>query len=254
MQTSPPSDQQATATLDPAEVERFKRMAPDWWNPDGKFRPLHKIGPARIQYLRDEICRRFGRDARADRPLAGLSLIDIGCGGGLVSEPLAKLGAKVTGIDPGAANIEVARDHAGRQGVEVDYRTCLIEDVAAGGETFDVVACLEVVEHVPDVGTFLQTVARTVRPGGLLICSTINRNLKSFALAIVGAEYVLGWLPRSTHDWNRFVTPEELAAHLKPCGLEAPESTGLVYNPLIDRWDLSADTGVNYFAAASKPA
>jgi len=229
-------------------------MAPDWWNPDGKFRPLHKIGPARIQYLRDEICRRFGRNPQAARPLAGLSLLDIGCGGGLVSEPLAKLGADVTGIDPGDTNIKVARDHAAGQGVNVTYRTALIEDLAAAGETFDVVACLEVVEHVPDVAAFLKTVVKTVKPGGMLICSTINRNLKSFALAIVGAEYVLRWLPKGTHDWNRFVTPQELAGFVSASGLTAPQATGLVYNPLRDQWLLSADTDVNYFSAASKPA
>jgi len=253
MQTSP-NEQTSGPTLDLNEVERFRRMAPDWWNPDGKFRPLHKIGPARIQYLRDEICRRYGRNPIADQPLAGLSVIDIGCGGGLVSEPLAKLGAKVTGIDPGEANIKVARDHAAGQGVAVDYRTALIEDIAAAGETFDVVACLEVVEHVPDVAAFLKLVTKTVKPGGLLICSTINRNLKSYALAIVGAEYVLRWLPKGTHDWNRFVTPAELSAHMQACGLSVPQATGLVYNPLRDQWGLSPDTDVNYFAAASRPA
>ena len=229
-------------------------MAPDWWNPDGKFRPLHKIGPARIQYLRDEIARRFQRNPLADRPLAGLSVLDIGCGGGLVCEPLAKLGAAVTGIDPGEANIKVAREHASARGVVVDYRTGLIEDIAATAETFDVVACLEVVEHVPDVGAFLDIVIKTVRPGGLLIASTINRNLKSYALAIVAAEYILRWLPKGTHDWNRFVTPEELGGHMAKAGLSAPQFTGLVFDPLSDRWMLSPDTGVNYFAAASKPA
>ena len=227
-------------------------MAPDWWNPDGKFKPLHKIGPARMQYLRDTIARHYARDPLADLPLSGLAVLDIGCGGGLVSEPLARLGARVTGIDPGAANIEVARNHASAQGVAVDYRTALIEDIAAKGETFDVVACLEVVEHVPDVAAFLATVVKTVRPGGLLIVSTINRTLKSYALAIVAAEYILRWLPRGTHDWNRFVTPDELARHIAVAGLGAPEITGLFFNPIADRWALSPDTGVNYFAASAK--
>ena len=253
MQPNPPrSPDTASPTLDPNEVERFRKMAPDWWNPDGKFKPLHAIGPARMQHLRDEICRHAGRDPLSDRPLQGITILDIGCGGGLVSEPLARLGAAVTGIDPGAANIEAARTHAALSGVAIDYRTALIEDIAGKGETFDVVACLEVVEHVPDVGAFLATVVKTVRPGGLLICSTINRTLKSYALAIIGAEYVLRWLPRGTHDWNRFVTPAELTGEMARCGLNAPRFKGLVFNPLMNHWGLSDDIDVNYFAVAKK--
>ena len=253
MQPNPPhSPTTASATLDPGEVERFSKMAPDWWNPDGKFKPLHAIGPARMTYLRDEICRHYTRDPLSDRPLKGLTILDIGCGGGLVSEPLARLGATVTGIDPGAANIEAARAHAALTGVAIDYRAALIEELAEKGEMFDVVACLEVVEHVPDVGAFLATVVKTVKPGGLLITSTINRTLKSYALAIIGAEYVLRWLPRGTHDWNRFVTPAEMTGEMARIGLGTPQFKGLVFNPLMDRWGLSDDIDVNYFAVAKR--
>ena len=240
------------ATLDPAEVERFGRMAADWWDPKGKFRPLHELGPARMGYLRDEMVRHFQRPSGAERSLAGLSIIDIGCGGGLVAEPLTRMGAAVTGIDPGADTIAAARAHASTQGLAIDYRVARIEEIAARGERFDVVTCLEVVEHIPDVSAFLAAAAQVVRPGGLLIASTINRTVASYALAIVAAEYVLGWLPRGTHDWNRFVRPDEMAIYLKRAGLQAPRFTGLMLDPIADRWSLSADTAVNYFAAAGK--
>ncbi len=238
--------------LDPAEVERFRRMASEWWDAKGKFRPLHQLGPARLTFVRDELVRHFGLTAGGMRPLAGLTILDVGCGGGLVSEPLTRMGARVTGIDPGRENVEAARAHAGPQGLEIDYRVTTVEDLAAAGVTFDAVVCLEVVEHVPDVGAFLKTCASLVRPGGAMIVSTINRNLKSYALAIVGAEYVLGWLPRGTHQWERFVTPEELARYVANAGMCAPRFSGLVYNPLRDAWDLSADTDVNYLAATGK--
>jgi 2-polyprenyl-6-hydroxyphenyl methylase/3-demethylubiquinone-9 3-methyltransferase len=242
------------STLDPKEVAQFAALAQEWWDPNGKFKPLHELGPARIGYLRDEIVRHFARDpAIKDRPLAGLRLMDVGCGGGLVAEPLTRLGADVTGIDPGAETIAAALAHATSQGLTIDYRATRIEDIAAKGETFDVVTCLEVVEHIPDVSAFLAAAANTVRPGGLLIVSTINRTLKSYALAIIGAEYILRWLPPGTHDWNRFVTPDELAIYVKRAGLDAPRITGLALDPLANRWALSSDTGVNYFAAAGKP-
>jgi 2-polyprenyl-6-hydroxyphenyl methylase / 3-demethylubiquinone-9 3-methyltransferase len=242
----------SSATLDANEVERFQRMAADWWDPKGQFKPLHELGPSRMQYLRDEIMRHYNRTGIVDRPLADLRIIDVGCGGGLVAEPLTRMGAAVTGIDPGTDTIAAARAHAEPQGLVIDYRISRIEDIAAGGELFDVVTCLEVVEHVPDVSAFLQTAAEVVRPGGLLIVSTLNRTIRSYALAIVAAEYVLGWLPRGTHDWNRFVTPDEMTIYFKRAGLAPARFTGLVLDPIRDRWSLSTDTAVNYFAAAGK--
>jgi 2-polyprenyl-6-hydroxyphenyl methylase/3-demethylubiquinone-9 3-methyltransferase len=250
--TADPADHRGTATLDPAEIERFARLAADWWDTGGKFRTLHLIGPARMTFLRDQLLHHFGRPPGGLRPLNGLSILDIGCGGGLVCEPLARLGASVTGIDPAPENIEAARRHAETQQLTVSYRAARVEDLAAEGCTFDAVSCLEVVEHVPDVGAFLKTCAGLVRPGGLMLLSTINRTVKAYLLAIVGAEYVLRWLPMGTHQWERFVTPDELARHLGAAGLGAPTFQGLAYNPLADAWSLSADTDVNYFAAAPK--
>lgn len=241
------------ATLDPAEVERFSRLAAQWWDANGKFKPLHKLGPARLAYIRSEIERHFGLPGGQMRPLAGLGVLDVGCGGGLIAEPLARLGGSVTGIDPAEESIGVARTHASGQGLVIDYRAARVEDLVAAGEQFDVVTCLEVVEHVPDVAGFLATCARLVRPGGLMILSTINRTLKAYALAIVGAEYVLRWLPVGTHQWDRFVTPQELARHLAAAGLDAPRLEGLVFDPLRDRWSLAPDTGVNYMVSAGKP-
>jgi 2-polyprenyl-6-hydroxyphenyl methylase/3-demethylubiquinone-9 3-methyltransferase len=247
-----------TRTLDPEEIDRFARLASAWWDASGEFRTLHLIGPARLTFLRDAMLRHFGRPQGGLRPLAGLSVLDIGCGGGLVCEPLARLGAAVTGIDPGEANIEAARRHAAEtlepQGLAIDYRVGRVEDLAAEGRSFDAVSCLEVVEHVPDPAAFLATCAGLVRPGGLMLLSTINRTLKAYLLAIVGAEYVLRWLPVGTHQWERFITPDELARHLGAAGLGAPMLQGLVYNPMADTWSLSPDTDVNYFAAAAKPA
>jgi len=244
---------QGAATLDQAEVDRFTRFASEWWDANGKFRTLHLIGPARLTFLRDEMVRHFGRTGGTPRPLDGLAILDIGCGGGLVCEPMARLGAIVTGIDPAADNIEAARRHAAGQGLAIDYRPVRVEDLVAEGCLFDAVACLEVVEHVPDVGAFLTTCAALVRPGGLMLLSTINRTLKAYLLAIIGAEYVLRWLPMGTHQWERFVTPDELGHHLVAAGLRVPVSKGLVYSPLSDSWSLSADTDVNYLASAAKP-
>lgn len=238
--------------IDPAEVERFRRMAGEWWDANGKFRPLHQLGPPRLQFVRDELVAHFAREPKSLKPLRDLRLLDVGCGGGLVSEPLARMGGTVTAIDPGRENIEAAKAHLAGTGLAVDYRVAKVEDLVAEGPGFDAVVCLEVVEHVPDVERFVADLAKLVRPGGLLILSTINRNLKSFALAIVGAEYVLGWLPRGTHQWDRFVTPDELARAVIKAGLSAPQFKGLVYDPLRDRWTLSDDTDVNYLAAAGK--
>lgn len=243
---------ESPGTLDPAEVERFSRLAAQWWAPDGKFRPLHKLGPARLAYIRREIERHFTLAPGGTRPLIGLSMLDVGCGGGLIAEPLARLGATVTGIDPAEESIGVARAHAGTQGLAIDYRAARVEDLAAAGDQFDVVTCLEVVEHVPDVAAFLATCARLVRPGGLMVLSTINRTMKAYALAIVGAEYILRWLPVGTHQWDRFVTPEELTRHLTAADLAAPAFEGLVFDPLRDRWSLGKDLDVNYMACAGK--
>jgi 2-polyprenyl-6-hydroxyphenyl methylase/3-demethylubiquinone-9 3-methyltransferase len=240
-------------TLDPAEVERFRRMAEEWWDPKGKFRPLHQIGPARLAFIREEMVRHFTLDDRAMKPFAGHSIVDVGCGGGLIAEPLARLGATVTGIDPASRNIEIAKLHAGPQGLAIDYRAITVEELAAEGRTFDVLTCLEVIEHVPDVGAFIGECAKLVRPGGLMILSTINRTFKAYALAVVGAEYVLGWLPRGTHDWNRFVTPGELSRHLAGAGMGPARFMGFTYDPFRDRWSLDPDTEVNYLASSVRP-
>jgi 2-polyprenyl-6-hydroxyphenyl methylase/3-demethylubiquinone-9 3-methyltransferase len=247
-QSTPPH-----ATLDAGEVDRFARIASEWWDPNGKFRPLHKIGPARLGFMVDHLTAHFSLPSGLRR-LEGLKILDIGCGGGLISEPLARLGADVTGIDPALENIETARRHATASGLTIDYRQALVEDLTAEGATFDAVLCLEVVEHVPDVPAFLKVCSDLVRPGGLMIVSTLNRTLKAYFLAIIGAEYILRWLPVGTHQWERFVTPDELRQHLRSSGLAEPSLRGLVYNPLADQWSLSNDTDVNYMAAAAKPA
>ncbi len=239
-------------TLDPQEVARFSKLAAEWWNPNGKFRPLHQIGPPRLSFIRDAAISHFKLDPGNVRVLSGLGILDIGCGGGLIAEPLARLGAKVTGIDPSERNIAIAKGHAEPQGLTIDYRASRVEDLVASGERFDIVTCLEVVEHVPDVGLFIAECCKALKPGGLIIFSTINRTLKAWALAIVGAEYVLRWLPRGTHQWDRFVTPEELARHCAEAGLKAPRFEGMTYNPLRDVWTLAADIDVNYLASATK--
>lgn len=241
------------ANVDDAEVRRFAALAREWWDPDGKFRPLHKLAPVRIGYVRDMLTGHFGLTRGGLRPLSGLAVLDVGCGGGLISEPLARLGAAVTGIEPAEDNISAARAHAEGQGLSIEYRAMSAEDLAAAGARYDAVVCLEVVEHVPDVGAFIATLHALVRPGGILVLSTINRTLRSFALAIVGAEYILRWLPVGTHQWDRFVTPEELIAHLLRAGCVRPDVQGVVYDPLRDTWSLSPDTAVNYMAAAARP-
>jgi 2-polyprenyl-6-hydroxyphenyl methylase / 3-demethylubiquinone-9 3-methyltransferase len=240
--------------LDPAEVARFAALASEWWDPNGKFKPLHRLGPQRMAFVRDAALAHFQRPSGGLRPLKDLRFLDIGCGGGLVSEPLARMGATVTGIEPEDANIAAARTHAAGQGLTIDYQALRVEDLAANGAQFDCVVCLEVLEHVPDVRSFLKAVASLVRPGGLLICSTLNRTLKSYALAIIGAEYILRWLPVGTHQWDRFIMPDEMVEHFLALGLGAPRFAGLIYNPLADTWTLSdTDLDVNYLVATGKP-
>jgi 2-polyprenyl-6-hydroxyphenyl methylase/3-demethylubiquinone-9 3-methyltransferase len=247
------SSARASATYDPAEVARFAAIAGEWWDAQGKFRPLHQLGPARLAFIRDRLAAHAQRKPGGIKILEGLTVLDIGCGGGLIAEPLTRLGARVTGIDPATENIAAARLHAEGQGLAIDYRATTVEMLAETGQRFDAVLCLEVVEHVPDPGAFLKTCASLVRPGGAFIASTINRSLKAYVLAIVGAEYVLRWLPVGTHQWERFVTPDELARYFEAAGLGVPECEGLVYSPLSDRWSRSADTDVNYMAVAAKP-
>ncbi|MEZ5805875.1 MAG: bifunctional 2-polyprenyl-6-hydroxyphenol methylase/3-demethylubiquinol 3-O-methyltransferase UbiG [Rhizobiaceae bacterium] len=240
------------STIDAEEVERFSALAAEWWNPNGKFKPLHKFNPVRLAYIRDQIAERFGRDPRAARPLAGLRILDIGCGGGLLCEPMARLGADVVGADASETNIEVAKLHAAESKVEIDYRATTAEALAEAGEKFDVILNMEVVEHVSDVPLFVNACAGMVKPGGLMFVATINRTLKALALAIVGAEYVLRWLPRGTHQFSKLVRPEELEKALTDAGMGIVDRTGVVYNPLADRWQKSRDMDVNYMLLAEK--
>ncbi len=243
----------ARSTVDHAEVARFDALSATWWDERGPMRVLHRFNPVRLAYIRDAACRHFGRDPATPFALDGLSVVDIGCGGGVLSEPLARLGATVMGLDPAEGNVAVARAHAEAAGLAVDYRPETIESVVASGARFDVVLAMEVVEHVADRAAFLGAAARAVKPGGLLFAATINRTLRSFALAIVGAEYVLRWLPKGTHDWEKFVTPEELTRDIEAGGLSVSDVTGVVYNPLGDTWRPSRDTAVNYMLTASRP-
>jgi len=244
----------AGATVDPAEVARFAAMAGEWWDPRGKFAPLHRMNPARLRLIRDAICRNFGRDPAGAQPFNGLEIVDLGCGGGLICEPMARLGATVTGIDAGEEAVEVARTHAGQSGLAIDYRHGTAEALADAGEAFDVVLNLEVVEHVSDVAAFMAAAGALVKPGGLQIVATLNRTLRSMALGVVAAEYVLRWVPPGTHDWRKFLRPSEIAAHLRAADLTVEGVTGLVYDPLTDSWRESGDLGVNYTMVAQRAA
>src|SRR5471032_672053 len=246
------SPKTSTSSVDTAEVERFSRMAADWWDPRGPMAPLHKLNPVRLGYIRDKAAARFGRDPKKLDCLKGLRMLDIGCGAGILSEPLVRLGAQMIGADPAEENIAVAKAHALESGVDIDYRATTAEDLAAAGERFDVVLAMEVVEHVNDVKEFVSTCASMVKPSGLMIAATLNRTLKSFALAIVGAEYVLRWLPRGTHQWDKFVTPQELEVAFESGGLQVTGERGVIYNPFADRWQLSSDMDVNYMLVGAR--
>ena len=247
------------SSVDPSEVEKFSRIAAQWWDPRGKFAPLHKFNPVRLEFIRDRFAARFGRDRNACAPFQGLRLLDIGCGGGLLAEPMARLGFEVTGVDASARNIAVASLHAAEAGVRIDYRNMTVEELLAeeasarneGG--FDVVLNMEVVEHVNDPGQFLRDSARLLRPGGLMVVATLNRTLKALATAKIGAEYVLGWLPRGAHDWRKFLTPDEVRLFLsaEPLAVQGPFGVG--YNPLADRWSLGSDASVNYMMVVERP-
>jgi len=247
-------DRQRTSTIDEDEIARFSRHAGQWWDERGPMAALHKFNPVRLAYIRDRAAGHFGRDPTRLDSLAGLRMLDIGCGGGILSEPLARLGAIVVGADPAESNIAVAQHHAKQSGLKIDYRNTTAEALAEAGEVFDVVLAMEVVEHVADVGLFVDVVASMVKPGGLLFVATLNRTVKSFALAIVGAEYILRWLPRGTHQWDKFVTPNELDIAIEQSGLQIAGESGVIYNLLADRWQLSTDMDVNYMVVATKAA
>ncbi len=248
------------ANLDEAEVARFGALASKWWDVNGEFRSLHLLGRSRLSFIRDQLVAHFGKpvsevsgESSPARPLAGLRILDIGCGGGLICEPLCRMGARVTGIDPAKENIEAARAHAEIDDLDISYQALTVEALCKRREEFDAVICLEVIEHVPDPKIFLLECSKLVRPGGMLIVSTLNRTMKSYALAIVAAEYILDWVPRGTHDWQRFITDDEMTGMLRESGLVEPKFRGLVYDPVGDTWQLSHDVSVNYLVAGTKP-
>jgi 2-polyprenyl-6-hydroxyphenyl methylase/3-demethylubiquinone-9 3-methyltransferase len=249
------SQARAQSSIDPAEVERFSRIAAEWWDPKGKFAPLHRFNPVRLKFIRDQALARFGGDPSARRPFEGLRLLDIGCGGGLLSEPMSRLGFQVLGVDASERNIGTAAAHAAEQGLSIDYRASTAEDLLAAGEgPFDVILNMEVIEHVADPGEYLRTCARLLKPGGLMVVATLNRTVKALALAVVGAEYVLRWLPRGTHDWKKFLKPDELRGFLsdEPVVVDGP--FGVVFDPLSGRWSQSADCDVNYLMTVVREA
>ncbi len=246
--------QAAHSTINPAEVAKFEAMAAEWWDPNGKFKPLHMLNPCRLDYITSQIAAEFDRDLTQPLPFKGLRILDIGCGGGLLSEPMARLGADVLGADAAEGNIPVAQVHADQSGLKIDYRHTTAEALAAAGEQFDAILNMEVVEHVAEPQAYLTACSQLLKPGGLQICSTINRNPKSFAMAIVGAEYVMRWLPKGTHEWNKFITPDELENLLRSAGLDPVDRKGFVFNPVTWRWRLSdRDLSVNYVTASIKP-
>ena len=242
-----------TTTVDPDEIARFSALAAKWWDPRGPMAPLHKFNPVRLTWIKGEICARFGRDPKDPQALAGLRILDVGCGAGLLTEPLSRMGGSVVGIDPSPQLIEAARLHAAEMNLAIDYRATTAEALAEFGERFDVVLILEVVEHVTDVAEFVAGAASLVKPGGLLVASTINRTMKAFFLAIIGAEYVLRWLPRGTHTYDKLVTPDELTAAFRTAGLTPAADTGVMYIPFVDEFRLTRDRDVNYMMTATRP-
>jgi 2-polyprenyl-6-hydroxyphenyl methylase/3-demethylubiquinone-9 3-methyltransferase len=244
----------ARTTIDAREIERFSAMAADWWNPAGKFRPLHKFNPVRLEYIKRKVCENFGRDMRDPKAFSGLRFLDIGCGGGLLSEPMARLGAEVVGADASRTNIEVAKIHAAQTRLDIDYRAITAEELNAAGEKFDVILNMEVIEHVADPALFLGECAAMAKPGALMFIATINRTPKAWALAIFAAENVLRWLPKGTHSYDKLVRPDEIEGPLAAAEMDVVERTGVFYNPLQDRWNLSRDMDVNYMILARRPA
>ena len=242
------------STVDPAEIEKFQAMAAEWWDENGKFKPLHMLNPCRLEYITNQIAGEFDRDLKMDKPFAGLRILDIGCGGGLLSEPMARLGADVVGADAAERNIPVAQVHAEQSGLTIDYRHTTAEAMAEAGEQFDVVLNMEVVEHVASPIDYLIACRQLLKPGGLQICSTLNRNPKSYMMAIIGAEHVMRWLPKGTHEWSKFITPDELFDLLRKAGLTPVDRKGFVFNPILWSWSLSdRDLSVNYVTASTKP-
>ena len=242
----------AVPSLDPSEVAKFSAMAAEWWNPKGKFGVLHVFNPVRLQFIKEQVTARLGRDPLEREPFSGLSFLDIGCGGGLLTEPMARLGASITGVDPSERNIKTASVHRDEMGLDIDYRVGTAEDLAAAGAQFDVILNMEVIEHVADPQAFTRTCAAMLKPGGLMFVATLNRTLKSFGLAIIGAEYVLGWLPKGTHQWEKFITPAELKGWLADNGLSTKEELGVTYSPFTRSWKVSRDMDVNYMLVAQK--
>jgi 2-polyprenyl-6-hydroxyphenyl methylase/3-demethylubiquinone-9 3-methyltransferase len=246
--------QTAQSTIDEGEIAKFEAMAAEWWDLNGKFKPLHMLNPCRLDYITSQIAGEYDRDLKSEMPFKGLRILDIGCGGGLLAEPMARLGADVVGADAAAGNIPVAQVHAEQSGLEIDYRHTTAEDMAAAGEKFDVVLNMEVVEHVASPIDYLRACHDLLKPGGLHICSTINRNPKSYAMAIVGAEHIMRWLPKGTHEWSKFITPDELFDLLREAGLEPVDRKGFVFNPISWSWKLSdRDLSVNYVTASLRP-